>query len=82
MYINYKQDDWATLSPYAKFTYNNTPQSTIGVPPFFANKGYHPSIEVNVEQVLSSEVAQMAEELNNLHVHLREQLRITITAYK
>ena len=82
MYINYEQDDWATLLPYAKFTYNNTPQSATGVSPFFANKGYHPSIEVNVEQVSSSEAAQMAEELSDLHAHLRKQLRITITAYE
>ena len=59
MYINYEQDDWATLLPYAKFAYNNTPQSATGVSPFFANKGYHLSIEVNVEQVSSSEAAQM-----------------------
>ena len=82
MYINYEQDDWATLLPYAKFAYNNTPQSATGVSPFFANKGYHPSIEVNVEQVSSSEAVQMAEELSDLHAHLRKQLRITITAYE
>ena len=71
-----------TLLPYTEFAYNNTPQSATSMSPFFANKGYHPSIEVNVEQVSSSEAVQMAEELSDLHAHLRKQLRITITAYE
>ena len=82
MYINYEQDDWATLLPYAEFAYNNTLQSATSMSPFFANKGYHLSIEVNVEQMSSSEAVQMAEELRDLHAHLRKQLRITLTAYE
>ena len=69
------------LSPQHQVNTRPDPLHT-GVSPFFANKGYHPSIEVNVEQVSSSEAAQMAEELSDLHAHLREQLRITITAYE
>ena len=81
-FSNERQNDWARLLPLAEFAYNNTPQSTTGVSPFFANKGYHLSIKVNVEQVSSCKAAQMAEELSDLHAHLREQLRITITAYE
>ena len=41
-YVNYLQNDWAELLLLAEFTYNNTPQDSIGMTPFFANKGYHP----------------------------------------
>ena len=54
MYINYEQDNWTDLLSLAEFAYNNTPQSTTGTSPFFDNKGYHPSIKVNVKQVPSS----------------------------
>src|SRR6266404_1558671 len=36
VYMNYQQDDWATLLLMAKFTYNNTTNMTTGVSPFFA----------------------------------------------
>jgi len=42
IYCNYQQLNWSQLLPLAEFTYNNTPSSTIGISPFFANKGYHP----------------------------------------
>ena len=33
----------------AEFVYNNTPSSTTGVFPFYANKGYHPKMQLQVE---------------------------------
>ena len=44
IYCNYQQSDWVRLLPLAEFTYNNSPSSTTGVSPFFANKGYHPKV--------------------------------------
>ena len=44
VYCNYQQDNWSELLPLAEFTYNNAPNATTGVTPFFANKGYHPNI--------------------------------------
>src|SRR6266446_3482509 len=41
-YMNYQQDDWATLLLMAKFAYNNATNAMTGVSPFFMNKGYHP----------------------------------------
>src|SRR5258708_17276265 len=41
-YMNYQQDDWATLLPMAEFAYNNATNAMMGVSPFFVNKGYHP----------------------------------------
>ena len=49
VYCNYQQDNWSKLLPLAEFTYNNTPNATTGVTPFFANKGYHPNISVHPE---------------------------------
>src|SRR5258708_26570234 len=34
-YMNYQQDNWATLLLMAKFTYNNATNTTTGVSPFF-----------------------------------------------
>jgi len=46
IYCNYQQSDWSKLLPLAEFTYNNTSSSTIGMSPFFTNKGYHPNLQV------------------------------------
>src|SRR6266478_4707291 len=40
-YMNYQQDDWATLLLMAKFANNNAMNMMMGVSPFFTNKGYH-----------------------------------------
>ena len=44
VYSNYQQDNWLDLLPLTEFTYNNAPSATTGISPFYANKGYHPSI--------------------------------------
>jgi IS30 family transposase len=49
VYCNYQQDNWKQLLPLAKFTYNNAPNATMGISPFFVNKGYNPSITVYPE---------------------------------
>ena len=49
IYCNYQQDNWADLLPLAEFTYNNAPNTTTSVSPFFANKGYHPNLTVHPE---------------------------------
>jgi len=45
-YCNYQQSDWAQLLPLAEFAYNNTPSATTKESPFFANKGYHPRLQI------------------------------------
>jgi hypothetical protein len=49
VYCNYQQDNWKQLLPLAEFAYNNAPNATMGISPFFANKGYNPSITVYPE---------------------------------
>jgi len=74
IYCNYQQDNWADLLPLAEFAYNNTPSATTGVSPFFANKGYHPSISVYPEHDMTSARARdYAVDLESLHQYLRKK---------
>src|ERR1700720_2620989 len=61
MYCNYQQDNWKGLLPLAEFAFNNAPSATMGISPFFANKGYHPNITVHPELEVTSAKAK------NLH---------------
>jgi hypothetical protein len=48
IYCEYDQDNWVDLLPLAEFVYNNSPHHATGVTPFFANKGYHPKLSINL----------------------------------
>jgi len=74
VYINYQQDDWVNLLPLAEFAYNNTSHSATMVTPFFANKGFHPKLEVSLEPVVSVAAHQVATDLKELHLYLRNQI--------
>ena len=39
--VAYGQDNWVDYLPLGKFTANNHVLTTIGLTPFFTNKGYH-----------------------------------------
>jgi hypothetical protein len=68
IYCNFQQDNWHTLLPIAEFCYNNTPSSTTGVSPFFANKGYNPAFTIYSEYQLASLKAQeLVTDLQELH---------------
>jgi hypothetical protein len=72
IYCNLQQDNWYTLLPIAEFCYNNTPSSTTGVSPFFANKGYNPAFTVHYKYELASLKAQeLVTDLRELHSKLR-----------
>jgi len=75
IYCNYQQDNWVDLLPLAEFVYNNTPSATTGVSPFFANKGYHPSISIYPEHDMTSAQARdYTVDLELLHQYLREEM--------
>jgi len=68
IYCNYQQSDWVQLLPLAEFTYNNVPLSTTGLFSFFANKGYHPYLDVHPDQALSSNtIYQYLVNLEEIH---------------
>ncbi|SCV67085.1 BQ2448_5731 [Microbotryum intermedium] len=49
-FCDYHQDDWYDLLPLAEFSYNNSFHSSIGMTPFFASCGYHPRLEVTLQE--------------------------------
>ena len=57
IFTNYQQDNWSSLLPLAEFSYNNAPNATTGVSPFFANKGYDLAITIHPEYELASSCA-------------------------
>lgn len=45
-YVDYLQSDWAKYIPSAEFCANDLKSATTGITPFFAEKGYHPTIGI------------------------------------
>jgi hypothetical protein len=76
IYCNFQQDNWHSLLPIAEFCYNNTPSSTTGVSPFFANKGYNPAFTIHSEYELASLKAQeLVTDLQELHSKLQVNIQ-------
>ena len=83
IYCNYQQDNWCSLLPIAKFCYNNTPSSTTGVSPFFANKGCNPAFTVYSEFELALMKAQeLVTNLQELHSKLHVTIQESQECYK
>ena len=71
-YCTYQQDNWASLLPLAEFAYNNAPNATTGISPFYANKGYNPNLQIHPEYDLASASArQYVADLGTLHQELK-----------
>src|SRR5258708_12585771 len=74
-YMNYQQDNWAPLLPLAEFAYNNVASATMGVSPFFTNKGYHPRLTMDPIAPSSSLEAQCyVTDLDQLHSQLKASI--------
>src|SRR6266478_1188606 len=74
-YMNYQQDDWATLLPMAEFAYNNATNMTTGVSPFFVNKGYHPEFTADLQaDTLLAEVQTFVVDLECIQAELKENI--------
>ena len=83
IFCNYQQDNWSDLLLLAEFAYNNSPNATTGVSPFFTNKGYHPNISVHPEQDLASQHARdFVIDLDELHTTVHEQILLAQKHYQ
>ena len=82
VYCNYQQDNWSDLLSIAEFAYNNAPNTTTGISPFFANKGYHPSISTYLDRDLVSSTARsFVMDLEELHAQLPKTISAAQTWY-
>ena len=72
IYCSYQQDNWSQLLLLTEFAYNNAPNASTGITPFFANKGYHPNITIYPEYDLASlKARELAVNLDELHSVLK-----------
>src|SRR5882724_4117894 len=81
-YINCQQDDLVNFLPLVEFAYNNTLHSVTTVTPFFANKGFHPKLEISLKTVVLDSAHQVTTELKDLHQYLCNQISHTLKQYK
>jgi len=82
-YCTYQQDNWSDLLPLAEFAYNNAPNVSTGVSPFFANKGYHPALDIHPElDVASLRACEFAANLDELHAYLADSIKIAQERYQ
>ena len=82
-YCSYQQDNWADLLPLAEFAYNNAPNASTGVSPFFANKGYHPTIDIHPKcDAASLRAQEFATNLDELHKYLADNLKVAQECYQ
>src|SRR5258708_16162167 len=73
--MNDQQDDWATILLMDEFNYNNAMNATTGVSPFFANKGYHLDLTVDLQVETSSAEAQaFVADLEHVQAELKENI--------
>jgi hypothetical protein len=77
LYINYLQDDWVEYLPIAEFSYNDTHHDSINMTPFLANKGFHPSLSIDLSRITHLEAQKAAANLHEVHEYCRSQIKIS-----
>ena len=83
IYCSYQQDNWSQLLLLAEFAYNNAPNASTGITPFFTNKGYHPNITIYPKRNLASlKARELTINLNKLHSVLKDEIAIAQAWYK
>jgi hypothetical protein len=75
VYINYMQDNWWELLSLAEFVYNNTVHSSHGLTPFFVNKGFHPTLTVDMSQVKEGDMHTVASDIQDVHAYCKRELQ-------
>src|ERR1700712_1494926 len=75
-YVNNRQDNWIALLPLAQIAYNQSPTTTTGTSPFYANYGFEPNDLTGTIEVLADNpaAALTATEIREMHASLRLDL--------
>jgi hypothetical protein len=75
-YVNDCQDNWIALLPVAQIAYNQSPTTTTGTSPFYANFGFEPKdISGAIGETSENPAATWrAKEMQDLHENLRLDL--------
>jgi len=82
-YCNYQQPDWAHLLPLAEFAYNNAPSATTKESPFFANKSYHPRLQIQTDlEPLSENSRPYLAKLESVHEELKRNIAAAQNHYQ
>lgn len=82
MYCNYEQDNWCDLLPLAEFACNNAPNASTGTSPFFANYGYHPRSDIEIDQNPINEAgASLVERIHATQHFLKEEIQQAQKSY-
>jgi len=78
-YVNYLQDDWTDYLFLAKFAGNNQVSDSTTLSPFFANLGYHPhcdfELDIRVDNPEENRVQTAAKRLHRIHKVARSEMR-------
>ncbi|CAG8713170.1 17006_t:CDS:1 [Dentiscutata erythropus] len=81
--INYHQDNWAELLPFAEFVYNNSTHSSIQIALFLANYEFHPRFDIQGPVPASVPSAEtMVARLQNIQERLVIELGAAQERYK
>ena len=85
-YISYLQDDWTDYLFLAKSDANNQVSDTTSVFPFFANYGYHPKYDFELDHRVDSSEEQQAQtaakRLATIHDVARSEMRYAQVRYQ
>jgi len=85
-YVSYLQDDWTDYLFLAEFAANNQVSDTTSVSPFFANHGYHPKydfeLDIRVDTSEEQQAQTAAERLATIHDVARSEMRYAQLRYQ
>jgi hypothetical protein len=83
IYCLYQHNNWRKLPLLAEFAYNNSPHTSTGVLPFFANKAYHPLWNINpAVHITSSRAKHLISNITKVQATVVEHLQHVQQHYK
>jgi hypothetical protein len=75
IFCDYLQDDWVDLLPLAEFSYNSSYHSSLGMSPFFANKGYNPRLTITLSETPVPSAKEHLQRLKSVHETCRSNIK-------